>query len=801
MTKHSNSRELWLRLLYANSEDEVSTIVNSDMGMKNPTNWQPLDDRDTNFNVVTNQSSNGGKAATELITNMVDAMLIKQCLIKKIDPKSDKAPKTMYAAVDKFIQQLSGGKIINADEGWLRKFSSENLVIGVVGSRAKRQRPCYLFCDNGEGQHPDKFPDTFLSLSAKNKSEIPFVQGKYNMGSSGVLNFCGKFWYKLIISRRYDKTGEWGWTLIRRNTSGMGYAEYYAPSKVIQTAGKNSIFPFQTGKGDMFRDFSLETGTVIKLYEYHTGARQEGFRASREVFNENLVETILPFRIMDFRWHPDPARGGLRSLGIDERPLYGMEFLLAKTHSEDKLPADDTAKEIEAEEDNEEYRITPISTASDPSLGKIIVTAIKLKKDSTESWAKHSRNRVFHHVNGQVQFKNTRGFLSQCKLDALKDRVVIFVDASNLKDDAHHRIWKGDRESIIENSQGEAYKSFVKSLIAKSEDLKELNHQIAKEELDSVAKDSARDLVKELVTRDKNFALLLDGKTPDVVGPPKSEPKPQQPRGDLKYSPTYVKLKTGQREFETPSNKPRTILCDTNARDDFFTRSDNRGQIILDEDAPAEMLRIEGRLNNGDLRITITPDYAVSQVGDSFKFKIGLIDGAMTLPVYTDEITIRIVPEVKTPTKPPSPSKTPSVGLPPYRLLTKDGRDIDGVATLKWEDTQKPNFNEKDGGYVDNLGNEEKIYRINYDNASFQAYFRSKKTDVAKRTAKEKFILGMRLLMLGLEQALNPDPHQERSKMDDDDYRRMAARGGAYVVLTLCEELPKVFDISGNQED
>jgi hypothetical protein len=34
------------------------------------------------------------------------------------------------------------------------------------------------------------------------------------------------------------------------------------------------------------------------------------FRGSREALNENLVETILPFRILDLRQTPDPKRTG-----------------------------------------------------------------------------------------------------------------------------------------------------------------------------------------------------------------------------------------------------------------------------------------------------------------------------------------------------------------------------------------------------------------------------------------------------------------------------------------------------------
>ena len=40
---------------------------------------------------------------TELMTNMVDAMLVKHAFLKGIDPKGKKAPATMHEAVDKLM--------------------------------------------------------------------------------------------------------------------------------------------------------------------------------------------------------------------------------------------------------------------------------------------------------------------------------------------------------------------------------------------------------------------------------------------------------------------------------------------------------------------------------------------------------------------------------------------------------------------------------------------------------------------------------------------------------------------------
>ena len=74
-----------------------------------------------------------------------------------------------------------------------------------------------IIYDDGEGQHPENLENTFLSLLRGNKNEIHFVQGKYNMGGSGAIVFCGKKRYQLIGSKRYDGTGKFGFTLIREH--------------------------------------------------------------------------------------------------------------------------------------------------------------------------------------------------------------------------------------------------------------------------------------------------------------------------------------------------------------------------------------------------------------------------------------------------------------------------------------------------------------------------------------------------------------------------------------------------------
>jgi len=115
-------------------------------------------------------------------------------------------------------------------------------------------------------------------------------------------------------------------------------------------------------------------------------------------------------------------------------------------------------------------------------------------------------------------------------------------------------------------------------------------------------------------------------------------------------------------------------------------------------------------------------------------------------------------------------------------------------------------FNEHDGGMIEDLGEEGVVYKVNYDNAYHLKYRLQQRGDVAREVVTEKYILGMRILMLGYEHALRS--LQDGNGGDGegvaefaDDFRRMAARGAASTVLALAENLPKIVDQSSVGDD
>jgi hypothetical protein len=119
---------------------------------------------------------------------------------------------------------------------------------------------------------------------------------------------------------------------------------------------------------------------------------------------------------------------------------------------------------------------------------------------------------------------------------------------------------------------------------------------------------------------------------------------------------------------------------------------------------------------------------------------------------------------------------------------------------------RKPNawpdgFTENDGGMVEDLGKEGLLYKINYDNVYHIKYRLGARGDVARDVITEKYILGMRILMLGYEHALRvfKEAHSDHGTgiaEFQDHFRRMAARGAASTALALAENLPKIVDKS-----
>lgn len=213
-------QKLLIDLYNAPDSDSLYKLIVS-YGLDSSEYWKPYGGNYNNAGTFENQQSSPENALVEKLTNSIDAILMKECMIRGIQPKdktSSKVPQTINEATKMFFN-VDNGKWENIAATERNKIAQDIQII-LTGDR---KTPNVAIYDNGEGQNPSNFENTFLSIARGNKNDVPFVKGKYNMCSTGSLVFCGdKHRYQMIISRRNlelnDSDGLIGFTLVRRHT-------------------------------------------------------------------------------------------------------------------------------------------------------------------------------------------------------------------------------------------------------------------------------------------------------------------------------------------------------------------------------------------------------------------------------------------------------------------------------------------------------------------------------------------------------------------------------------------------------
>ena len=171
-------------------------------------------------------------------------------------------------------------------------------------------------------------PDTILSLHKGNKDKIKFVQGKFNMGGTGVLEFCGlERNLHLVVSKRHPallseppedtRDADWSFTIIRREDPTDGKSSrfaYLAPVGAEKHPRAGSLLHFASEVLPIFPEKNnayareAEWGTLIKLYEYDA----QRFRQSM-MFKDSLMyraRLLLPEPALPIRFHECRAFSG-----------------------------------------------------------------------------------------------------------------------------------------------------------------------------------------------------------------------------------------------------------------------------------------------------------------------------------------------------------------------------------------------------------------------------------------------------------------------------------------------------------
>lgn len=677
--------QLFKDLYFAQTEDDVDQAINNHSDIFKQENWYPLGGNENNFGVIENQQSNPIAALIEKITNSIDAVLMKKCMEVNIGPKSEQAPKSMAEAKARFFENHG-----NWDLPRYRKQQAESIQIIADGPKLNTSLIIY---DDGEGQHPEDFENTFLSLLYGNKNEIHFVQGKYNMGGSGAIVFCGKKRYQLIGSKRYDNTSKFGFTLIRQHPL----------SKEEEKVKKNTWYEYLKVDGDIpafnvtQQDLGLcnrkfTTGTVIKLYSYDlpAGSRSVISRDLNQSINEYLFEPVLPVITVDKKErYPDD-----RNL---ERDLYGLKRRLERD--------DDKYVDKNFSEDFNDALFGKMKVTCYVFRTKIDDRSVKETKETIRREFFKNNMSVLFSVNGQVHGHYTSEFITRSlKLNLLKEHLLIHVDCTNMDYDFRKELFMASRDRL---KDGEETRELRKFLAERLRDKNGYLAKIQKRRKDSIAVESsdARELLKSLTQNlpmDSDLMELLaqtlklderiNGKSSKSKrSKAKKKQNDTQPFNPQRF-PSFFKRRTkgsSGKAVAIPIEGETIIYFDTDVENHYFDRIEEPGELkiaLLDfktnetqgGNAPGQIDQIEDVFNvrksspqEGTIKLHLNPKEA-AHVGDAVRIKASLNDpsGELGPEIFLVKISDPKVP--KPPSKKTEKAEIPNLGLPEPRLAYQE---------------------------------------------------------------------------------------------------------------------------------
>ena len=679
-----NVESLFWDLYKAAIERDVDKVLERHGLDGNPAHWRPYGQNESNFGVVENQQSSPIPALIEKITNGIDAILMRACIEQGIDPRSEEAPRSIDEALERFFPDHKSWDLRHR-----RRQLAERLQILADGPRMETSLVIY---DDGEGQAPEDFETTFLSLLRGNKNDIHFVQGKYNMGGAGAVVFCGRRRYQLIASKRFDSSGELGFTLVRRHPLTADEEKRKKATWYEYLVIEGRIPAFACGALELgLHNRKFTTGTAIKLYSYDlpSGSRSVISRDLNQSISEYLFNPALPvFTIDNPERYPDD-----RNL---ERDLYGLKRRLEEDGSRyvDQFFSEDVV-------DHEIGHMRVTCYVFKPRVEK---RTVKETRETIQREFFKNNMSVLFSVNGQVHGHYTSEFITRSlKFPLLRDYLLIHVDCTDLQTEFRNELFMASRDRLKGGTESRSLRRKLAELLASGrlKDIhKERKASITVESGD--AEELLRNLSRNLPIRDELADLLSqtfklgdkrDGKRNEKARETARKELREKPAFSPKRYPSYFKIDAKPANGEVipmvqvPVGGKRTIRFSTDVEDQYFDRVHDVGELqigLLEPtpnqteggDRPGQPRNVETVLNvvkssprDGTIRVLVKPTEDV-KVGDAIKLQASLSSPERSLEQI---FMVRIAAPEKKKTDPRKGDQPDNrLGLPQLHMVYKD---------------------------------------------------------------------------------------------------------------------------------
>jgi hypothetical protein len=772
----------------ADTETKVIQILEGAGYWSDPRAWRLFSDSENNYSSIGNQQADAVAAFVEKIINSVDARLVNACRQAGIDPEGPDAPDSMRTAVARFFEQKanpkdSDGRIAD----WPDKKATEEgrlLTVAATGLMPRDGWPSLTVADQGEGQTPDDFPNTFLSLQRSNKLRIPFVQGKFNMGGTGALRFSK---LQLVVSRRNptllpsdasERDRQWGFTIVRREppTGGAKSSVYkYLAPVDIDGSSLRGVLSFATEELAIFpettstiRDAYYRNspyGSLVKLYEYNwTGVKSNIVMSGDGLLRRidvGLPELALPVRVFECR----PGYKG--HAGSFATNALGLVARLDRDKY-DNLEGGEPIGGVIALEDGTQIKLRVYVFES---------------KDKASQYRNRANGLVFG-VNGQQHGAKSIDFFTRGKVNKsyLAESMLVYADCSQISGQAREDLFMNSRDRLSVNDLSRQLESKLESFLKNEGTLKDLQTERRMKAIqEKLAEDKPlNDVLQGLMKSNPLLSkLFLQGLSLSAPFPPgagaSGTGKGKGGKFVGKRYPTYFRFKDhkdGESLRRNTHMGSRTrVAFETDAEDSYFIRDHEPGEWKVCRKVDGEWVGAGGWTTTGPksgiahLTFDSLPDDAA--LGSVLDYRIDIIDPVQFDP-FSVELTLDVVEASnggggaggsgkRVNTGKGNTGDSTTLNLPNIVTVTRD----------KWGDE----FNELSALKIKHVGSEEDSeapvydFYVNVDN-KFLLHSQKESTGDSELLRKQ-FIYGFVLVGLALIQEHKRDERDESADEDE----------------------------------
>lgn len=760
-------KNLALSLVKADKEKQVVRILENNNFYENEKNWRDFGDKQNNFSTTGNQQKTGEAALVEKLINSIDSTLTKDCLKTRINPESSSAPKSITKAVERFYD-IANGKLTNISTSRRNKIAEESIGMICTGNLPREGKPTYTIFDFGEGQTPSMIPDTFMSIGASNKIRIPFVQGKFNMGGTGVFRYSSNNACQLLLTKRNpqiinendsDDSSLWGFSVVRKippigNMKSSKYVYLVDPKTNNPYSFDSEELNILPGKFPLKYSNPMKFGSFIKLYEYQVDNRN---RTNITLDLYNRLSLLMPSLALPVRLYE--RREGYKA-NTYETTLNGLSVRLEEDKS-GNLESDEwpTTEKMNINGQNFSLKVYAFKNKSE---------TLK-RKSPTDNYTKNEG--IIFTVNGQTQGSIPRRFFNRKNigLGLISKSIIVMVDASDIDREMSEELFMNSRDRLVE--AGDLRKEIdqkLERMLAEHKGLKELKNRRYQEQVQEKIGDSKplKEIISNILRSSPTLSKIFISGT-HLSNPLDLRPADHKEEFSGKKFPSFFKITknyTTDKPRKFPINQSSIrIEFKTDVVNDYFDREDSQGEhkLYLDDREFKGSSTIN--LWNGTATLNVYPDDTI-KIGDTLHFKSVINDVSRIEPLINSFVLQSDKETDKSGGK--KGDRKPPHGENPGSDMSSAGINLPEIIKVEKNDTNWINreFNEYTGLDVDFIDNERGyVFYLNMHNIYFQNHCKeNRKNEI--QVLKSQFEYANSLIALSIIQSVK----EKKIEMQDD---------------------------------